>query len=105
MLFRPLHRTDLEKGECLEGASYIYSLWEGYWERDSFDDVKGWLKNNSIEKVSVHTSGHASIKDLQKLEKAINPEMVVPIHSFYPEQYDEVFQNVKKYNDGEWWEV
>jgi ribonuclease J len=40
LLFRPLHRFDLERGECLSGAIYIYSQWEGYWERGSYDMVK-----------------------------------------------------------------
>jgi ribonuclease J len=29
LLFRPLHCRDLERGECLKGASYVFSQWEG----------------------------------------------------------------------------
>ena len=105
LLFRPLHSTDLERGECLDGAVYIYSQWEGYWERGFYDGVKDWLEKHAIPKISIHTSGHASPVDLKQLAAAMNPRKVVPIHSFAPERYSGLFSNVQSYNDGEWWEV
>jgi ribonuclease J len=105
LLFRPLHRFDLERGECLEGATYIYSLWEGYWELVDYNVVKSWLERHSIPKYSLHTSGHASLIDLKKIVTAMNPRRVVPIHSFMPELYPELFPNVVAYNDSEWWEI
>jgi len=105
LLFRPLHRFDLEKGKCLSGAIYIYSQWEGYWEKGAYDMVKDWLMRHSIPKQNIHTSGHASPGELKKLVSAINPTKVVPIHSFYPEKYPELFPNVEAHSDGEWWEV
>jgi ribonuclease J len=105
LLFRPLHQSDLERGNCLKGASYIYSQWEGYWEQGSYNILKGWLKRHSIPKHSIHTSGHASTEDLIEFAKTINPRKVVPIHSFMPERYQELFPNVEVHNDGEWWEV
>jgi len=105
LLFRPLHRFDLERAECLAGAAYIYSQWEGYWEQGAYDMVKVWLERNSIPKHSIHTSGHASPTELKKLVSAINPDKVVPIHSFFPDRYPELFPNVEAHNDGEWWEV
>ena len=105
LLFRPLHQFDLEKGNCLNGAAYIYSQWEGYWERGAFDKVKGWLERNGIPKYSIHASGHASPEDLKRIVSAINPGSVVPIHTFFPEQYGELYPHVIIHNDGEWWEV
>ena len=43
--------------------------------------------------------------DLQKLVAAVKPQKVVPIHTFFPERYDELFQNAETHEDGEWWEV
>jgi ribonuclease J len=105
LLFRPLHRFDLERGNCLSGATYIYSQWEGYWERGAYDTVKDWLVRHSIQKHSIHTSGHASPADLKRMVSAIDPHKVVPIHSFFPDKYPELFPNVEAHNDGEWWEV
>jgi ribonuclease J len=105
LLFRPLHRFDLERGECLSGATYIYSQWEGYWERGAYEMVKDWLQRHGIPKYSIHTSGHASPAELKKLVTKINPGKVIPIHSFFPDKYPELFPNVEAHNDGEWWEV
>ncbi len=101
LLFRPLHQKDLERTDCLAGATYIYSQWEGYWERDSFGSTKEWLAKHSIPKTSIHTSGHAGPKDLKRLVAALNPRKVIPIHSFMPERYIELFPNVEMCNDGE----
>jgi len=105
LLFRPLHQSDLEQGNCIKGATFIYSQWEGYWEQDSYDVLKGWLKRHDIPRLNIHTSGHASIEDLKKLAAAINPRKVVPIHSFMPELYPKLFPNVEIHDDGEWWKV
>jgi ribonuclease J len=67
--------------------------------------VKDWLERHSIPKLSIHTSGHASPSELKKLVSAISPRNVVPIHSFFPEKYPELFPNVEVHNDGEWWDV
>jgi ribonuclease J len=105
LLFRPLYCRDLERGGCLKGASYIYSQWEGYWEKDSYQNLKEWLERNNIPKVSIHTSGHACPGDLKRIVEGINPKTVVPIHTFQPERYNELFPNVQIHSDGEWWEA
>jgi len=105
LLFRPLHCNDLERRGNLSKATYIYSQWEGYWERGSYNKVKEWLTKHSIPKHSIHTSGHASPTDLKKLVAALNPRKVVPIHSFMPERYSDLFPNVEIHNDSEIWEV
>lgn len=105
LLFRPLHRLDLERGQCLDGATYIYSQWEGYWDSGSYDAVKHWLARHSIAKHNIHTSGHASPTDLKTFVAALSPAKVVPIHSFMPEHYPALFANVQAHPDGQWWEV
>jgi ribonuclease J len=105
LLFRSLHIDDLDAGNCLNGASYIYSQWDGYWERDSFKSVRNWLDRHGIPKTEIHTSGHASPADLQKFVTALNPQKVVPVHSFDPERYKELFENVEIHKDGESWTV
>jgi ribonuclease J len=42
---------------------------------------------------------------LQRLAAAVHPKVLVPIHTFEPEQFPELFQNVILRQDGEWWEV
>lgn len=105
LLFRPQHMTDLEKSGCLDGARFIYSQWEGYWEQGAYAKVRDALERHGIEKLHIHTSGHASPADLKTLVTALAPRRVIPIHSFRPDRYSELFENVEIHGDGEWWEV
>jgi len=105
LLFRPLHMRDVEKADLLKDAVYIYSQWEGYWELDSYAYLREWLAKHGIPKLSIHTSGHASPNDLMRFATALNPARIVPIHTFKPENYNELFNHVEIHADGEYWEV
>jgi ribonuclease J len=67
--------------------------------------LQRFLADHGIPLVIKHTSGHASIPDLQRLACAISPHRVVPIHSFGGHRYSELFDSVEVHPDGEWWEV
>jgi ribonuclease J len=105
ILFRPLMRPDLDHAGCLDQASYIYSQWAGYLEQGTYASTEAWLKTLSIEMRHIHTSGHASPKDLKRFAEALAPRALIPIHSFATEKYGELFSNVVYRQDGEWWEV
>jgi len=105
LLFRPLHCEDLERGDCLQGAVYIYSMWEGYQSEERYVDVQKWLEKNAIPEHLIHTSGHASVPDLKKLVAALAPKRVVPMHTAYPARYAELFPDVELHADNEWWEI
>jgi ribonuclease J len=105
MLFRPSMAKDLEKAECLAGARMIYSLWGGYLKDDRQRPFLAWLQQRGIPMTHCHTSGHAPIKDLKRLAKALAPKALVPIHSFEPGLYGQYFDNVEPKEDGQWWEV
>ncbi len=105
MLFRQLMMRDLDKAECLDGASFIYSQWLGYLEKGSYTQMEEWLKNRSIAMSHIHTSGHASPVDLKRFAAALDPKALVPIHSFAPEKYAGLFANVVYRDDGEWWDA
>lgn len=105
ILFRPLMRPDLDDAGCLDQASYIYSQWSGYLEQGSYATTEEWLKTLGIEICHIHTSGHASPKDLKRFAEALAPRALIPIHSFATDKYDELFSNVVYRRDGEWWDV
>jgi len=104
ILFRPSMRFEFEKEKCLDQATLIYSLWSGYLEDEQYSGFLDWLKKMNIPLIQCHTSGHAPLADLKKLANAISPKMLVPIHTFNPEIYDDHFNNVVLKNDGQWWE-
>jgi ribonuclease J len=80
-------------------------MWPGYLKEDKQKALLGFLKQRSIPLTIEHTSGHASIPDLQRLALAIAPKCVVPIHSFGSDRFEELFTGVELHPDGEWWEV
>ena len=105
MLFRPSMMSDMDKAGCLQEAGPIYSLWPGYLKREELRSFHAWLDRYDIPLVHCHTSGHASTQDLQRFAKAIEPKMLVPIHSFETKRFNEYFDNVVMKKDGQWWQV
>ncbi|MBP2296598.1 MBL fold metallo-hydrolase [Azospirillum rugosum] len=105
VLFRPSMCEDLERAGCLAGGSVVYSMWEGYLQDERSEPFLDWLNRHSLPMVKVHTSGHASIRDLKRLADAVRPRHLVPVHSFGPDRYSDYFDNVDVRGDGEWWEV
>ena len=105
LFFRPSMVHDLEHAHCLQGARLIYSLWEGYLRQDRMRPFLDWLRRHHIPLTHIHTSGHASVADLQRLAAAIHAKRLVPIHSDQPKQFAELFDHVEMRADGDWWEV
>jgi ribonuclease J len=95
----------LDKASALAGASAIWSMWPGYLAEPSGVKLQTFLAERSIPMTIHHTSGHASIADLQRLAKALSPARVVPIHSFGAEGFDALFEGVEHHSDGNWWGV
>jgi len=79
-------------------ATAIFSMWHGYLERGN---LREFLESNGVSLTEIHTSGHASIRQLEMLANALNPRWIIPIHTFYPEKFCEMFPNVIQVEDGE----
>ena len=105
MLFRPMMMRDRGVGAVLDGARLTYSMWEGYLKERPVQRVVMWLKGRGIPWQVIHTSGHASAVDLQRFAAALEPRMLVPIHSFETGRFTEFFANVVQKRDGVWWDV
>ena len=69
------------------GALFLYGLWKGYWDRPGMQNLHGWVRRANMQFLYAHTSGHAMTCDLQRLVRALQPKMVVPIHTTCPEEY------------------
>ena len=105
LLFRNTWMHDLEREHCLTGACMIHSQWAGYLKEARFREVNTWLQSHGIRLHQIHTSGHANFADLKNLAEALNPSVLVPIHSDVPEMYSALYSKVVQRADGEWWEV
>jgi len=105
ILFRPSMARDITEANCLDNATLIYSLWSGYLMEERYQWFRAWLDEHNIPVIHCHTSGHAPVVDLQRFARALAPKVIVPIHSFEPDRYPELFDNVCIQRDGDWWEV
>jgi ribonuclease J len=87
-------------------CSIIYSQWSGYLKERFNPDSWKLTSLRDDPRVSfrpIHTSGHAYGQDLKRFVDAINPKLLVPIHTEHGEEYAEKFQPhpVKVVSDGE----
>lgn len=91
--FRNLITKLKESGKAIA----IFSMWHGYLERSNLQE---FLESNDIPITEIHTSGHAYIPELQMLVNALKPRWIIPIHTFYPEKFKDMFPNVIEAEDG-----
>lgn len=107
MLFRPAMVADIDLiPQAWTGARMIWSQWDGYLTSPPNEAFLAKLASRDVPLEVVHTSGHASITDLQRLAKAIAPEALIPVHTFRGDRFAELFGlHVNRRHDGEWWRV
>lgn len=92
----------------LENANIIYSQWLGYMNNRYSDEKTVKLYKNLKEKynfIYAHTSGHATLKDLQKFANALSPKKIIPIHTEYKKEFERYFDNVMILDDDESFDI
>jgi ribonuclease J len=89
----------------MANSRVIWSQWEGYLKEGPGAELKLECEWRNIPFEVIHTSGHASPRDLKRLAAAVAPKRLIPIHTFEWEQFPSLFENVTLVNDGEWVEV
>lgn len=104
-LFRESMAREFERAGCLAGAAAIWSMWAGYLQNTSGERLSSFLNEHQIPMSIHHTSGHATLGDLQRLADAIDADQVVPIHTSSPDSFAARVRNVEVRKDGEWWTV
>lgn len=97
--FDTLVKTDNLNDETL----FVWSMWSGY--KDRYADRFEALNKASVRCVDLHTSGHADIPTLKQFVEEITPKKIVPIHTFYPERFKELFDNAVLHADNEVFEI
>ena len=82
-----------------KNADYIYSSSEHFLEGEENEAEKtvleNWMKHFGVKFHKAHCSGHASKEDLARAVKAINPKVLVPIHTERAEDFKGLHPNVK----------
>jgi ribonuclease J len=105
MMVRPSALPDLRLIAGLEKATFIYSLWSGYLDDGNTKELKWFSDSKHMNWIQIHTSGHADIETLNKLAAKLNPSKIIPIHTFFPDDYQKLFDNVQKLDDGETYDI
>ena len=103
LIFRPGMLSDLKKTTCLDRASLVSSLWSGYVHENDRDLLE--MTRMGIERDHVHTSGHATVDELQQFIDGIDADRIVPIHLEDREGFAKLSDRVDFKDDHEWWEV
>jgi ribonuclease J len=94
---------NLYRGE--KPVNVIYSQWKGYLSssNDNYygaEAVAAFQHDPQVNFVYAHTSGHATVKDLQKFAEALTPKMLVPVHTESSEDFEKIFSKVANATDG-----
>jgi ribonuclease J len=71
----------------------LYSYWNGYLSKPEWVELQAQLTTAGGHFVETHTSGHIFAEDIVSFVRAINPGLVIPIHTFEPEQFRDHFPN------------
>ena len=96
---------ELLRSGVLTGGKVVWSMWPGYLRDAGGKRLVRSLASAGVPFVIDHSSGHASTADLMRLVEAMEPLVVVPIHTEGAERYPDLFSSVVGHADGQWWQV
>jgi len=99
MAIRPSMRKDIEKAG-LQNGLFVYSMWSGYRNSDYQVSFEDYLNQAGFAAEEIHTSGHASISDIQKVISGLEPKQIIPIHTMEPNEFIKVSDRVVLREDG-----
>lgn len=94
-----LYQEILKKMPDLDAVDFYWSMWKGYLDRD--EKVKPYATQHGIPIAHLHTSGHATREHLNQLIGTLSPKRLLPVHTFSPEKFVELHDNVIALKDGE----
>jgi len=99
------HSRTINLYKRINKVAVIYSQWLGYLRysnKDYFGAVAmaRYQKDPQVDFVYAHTSGHATVEDLQKFAGALKPKLLVPVHTEDGEVFRRNFSNVWIQSDG-----
>ncbi|MDQ0375984.1 MBL fold metallo-hydrolase [Cellulomonas humilata] len=90
-------------GALDDSGTVIWSMWSGYLKEPSGQRLRSMCATNGVAFEEHHTSGHATVTDLQRLADAFHARALVPIHTEGGFRYGGIFANAEAHVDGDWW--
>lgn len=91
-------------------VNVIYSQWRGYLKCSNEEclgaqEMAAYQNDPRVNFVYAHTSGHATMEDLQEFADALQPKALIPIHTEHAGAFREHFENVLTVEDGNRFDV
>ena len=91
-------------------VNVIYSQWLGYLSAPDAGcygavQMADYQNDPKVNFVYAHTSGHATVKDLQIFAEALKPKMLVPVHTEHGADFGKLFDKVTEIEDGVEFEI
>lgn len=83
------------------GDAWSWSMWSGYLTNRDGSFVREWFERQGARAHHLHTSGHASPDALREFAAAVNPTVMVPIHSLAWDDVHRGFPPMLRLRDGE----
>ena len=96
----------LKEKRLITNACLIYSMWSGYVEKE--EKLRNFIdetENMGIEFKELHTSGHADINSMIKLNEIVNPDKTIIIHTENREKGKNIFNDIVDLNDNEFFKL
>lgn len=101
LLVRPSMILDLKSMNVKDG-NLIYSMWSGYKDQPKTKEFIKFFEGNNCAVIDMHTSGHADVETLKEYANAINPKMIIPIHTNNKKDYKSIFdQSILELEDNQ----
>lgn len=88
-----------------EPVNIIYSDWPGYLEegeeRYGASELVLLRDDPLVNFVYAYTGGHAMLEDLKLFARTLSPKILVPVHTDYPDEFQNNFDHVLVLRDGQ----
>lgn len=105
LLVRQSMIQDLKSMNIKDG-NFIYSMWSGYKDQSKTKEFIDLFVKNNFKIIDIHTSGHADVETLIEYTNAINPKIIIPIHTNNKKDYKTIFnQTVLELDDNQTYKI
>ncbi|MGV3570352.1 MAG: MBL fold metallo-hydrolase [Ramlibacter sp.] len=102
-MIRPSLIRDFRAQGVLPSAedAWSYSQWSGYLRQPDGRLLQTWFDEGRARACHLHTSGHASVRDLQEFARVLGARSVVPIHGVAWDTAEHGLENIHRLADGQ----
>jgi ribonuclease J len=105
IVFRPSMVQFDFQGQLPPQCRCLYGYWKGYLTKSDWVELQNQIAQVGGDFIPAHVSGHAYVEDIISFVNSVNAKIVIPIHTFEPQMYQDHFSNVCLLNDGQQLEI